>query len=462
MKYPLLFLLLLLSAIAKSQIETFDISSYTSPKGWKRAITENAVQFTKEDAAKGTYCLITLYKSIPGTANSKDNFDMAWASLVKEMVAVSAAPEMQPAETENGWETLSGNAGFESDGNKGIAILVTATGSGKMVNLIILTNTDVYEKEMTTFLESVSLKKPAANNVKPITKPVSIQPNTPLPAKKDGFAFTTTNFDDGWTSTVQEDWVEVTKGNIKALVHFSYKRNTTSSDPDPITNDAWNILVAPRYSNLKNYMVKYVSDYERIHLAAGNLSDNKSGKQVYVVFISQSSKVWIEFISPDKNAFVQAFGIDFDNVSWKSDKAIFEPLLRLSNCNKFAVAASDLTGEWTSNFSGVQQLYYVNTGDYAGMNMNQSSETFQFGSGNTYKWDFLAVNGLAGNGKLSTAKSSGVFKMLSNWQVYFSKIESGPKTYDAYFTCIKGGRILWMNDAKSPGSGRYTGFGKAK
>ena len=94
--------------------------------------------------------------------------------------------------------------------------------------------------------------------------------------------------------------------------------------------------------------------------------------------------------------------------------------------------------------------------------MNQSSQTFQFGTGNTYQWDFLAVNGLAGNGKLSTAKSSGVFKMLNNWQVYFSKIESGSKTYDAYFTCIKGGRILWMNDAKSPGSGIYTGFGKAK
>ena len=29
-----------------------------------------------------------------------------------------------------------------------------------MVNLIILTNTDVYEKEMTAFLESISLKKP--------------------------------------------------------------------------------------------------------------------------------------------------------------------------------------------------------------------------------------------------------------------------------------------------------------
>jgi hypothetical protein len=144
-----------------AQKETFDLTTYTAPKGWKKQLAESAVQFSKEDAAKGTYCLITLYKSVPGTANSKENFDLAWASVVKEMVTVSAAPEMQPAASENGWEAQSGYAPFESDGNKGIVVLVTSSGFEKMVSVIILTNTDVYEKDMTAFLESVSLKKPA-------------------------------------------------------------------------------------------------------------------------------------------------------------------------------------------------------------------------------------------------------------------------------------------------------------
>jgi len=38
-------------------------------------------------------------------------------------------------------------------------------------------------------------------------------------------------------------------------------------------------------------------------------------------------------------------------------------------------------------------------------------------------------------------------------------MEGKPKTFDAYFSCIKGGRILWMNDAKYPGTG-FTGFSK--
>jgi hypothetical protein len=153
-------ILLTLSAItAAAQSETFDLATYTPPKGWKKHPAENAIQFTKEDTAKDIYCVITLYKAVAGTANSKENFDLAWTSMVKEMVNVSADPQMQPPATENGWEAQSGYAAFEKDGTKGIVILATSSSFEKMVNMIVLTNTDVYEKEMTGFLESISLKK---------------------------------------------------------------------------------------------------------------------------------------------------------------------------------------------------------------------------------------------------------------------------------------------------------------
>ena len=157
-----------------AQSETFDLTTYTPLKGWKKQPTESAIQFTKEDAAKGFYCMITLFKAVPATPNSKENFDIAWTSVVKEMVTVATPPEMQASAVENGWEAQSGYAPFEKDGNKGVVILVTSSGFDKMVNIIILTNTDVYEKDMTAFLESVSLKKPAAaleqNNTQQNTK----------------------------------------------------------------------------------------------------------------------------------------------------------------------------------------------------------------------------------------------------------------------------------------------------
>ena len=148
--------------VAAQKPETFDIVSFQAPAGWQKKAAESNILFAKEDAAKGTYCLMTLYKSVPGTPDAKKNFDLTWTSVVKEMVTVSAAPEMQPEATNDGWEIHSGYAAFESDGNKGIVVSVTSSGFDKMVNLMILTNTDEYEKEVSSFLESLSLKNPEA------------------------------------------------------------------------------------------------------------------------------------------------------------------------------------------------------------------------------------------------------------------------------------------------------------
>jgi len=34
----------------------------------------------------------------------------------------------------------------------------------------------------------------------------------------------------------------------------------------------------------------------------------------------------------------------------------------------------------------------------------------------------------------------------SIWQLSFSDIEGKPRTYNVYFSCIKGARILWIGD----------------
>ncbi len=241
------------------------------------------------------------------------------------MVTVSAAPEMQPAETENGWEVQSGFAPFESDGNKGVVVLATSTGYEKMVNIIILTNTNAYEKEMTAFLESISLKKinPVAKN--PVTNPV--KPAKPVAVvKQDGFAFNTTNFDDGWTSTVQEDWVEVTKGAIKVLLHYPKDGTIFPADPAPLTTAAWNILVAPRYSNLKNYRTTYINTYNRPYIGIGYATDNATRKQVFIVLFRQGHTGWLEFVTPDKNSFIQYFKFDPEAIKWDSESELLKPL----------------------------------------------------------------------------------------------------------------------------------------
>jgi hypothetical protein len=460
---PLLFFIAVCTT-ALAQKQTFDIITYTPPKGWAKQPATDAIQLSKEDPS-GTFCLITLYKSIPTEKDAKTNFDAAWVALVKDQLGVEGEAEMQPALTEDGWEVLSGHAQFEKDGVKGIALLVNSTGNEKMVNILIITNTDAYEKDMTAFLESIDLKKTAGGTKPNTVKPTVDKPSAPAsstPGVKSSFKFTTTNFDDGWTATEQEEWVEVTKGVTKFLIHYPRKGTIFPADPEPLTNAAWDILVAPRYSNAKNYKATYTTDYQRGYFASADVTDNKTGKQVFVAFFHKITNDWIEVITPDRQTFDAQFKIESAGIRWDTPSEKWEELNKLINYNKFAVAASDFTGTWTSSFTGMQDFYNVYTGASVGTHMNQSNEEFVFGAGNTYNWKLLVVAGMVGAAKFTEVKSTGKFSVPNNWQLYCSKIEGKPHTYHAYWTCIKGARLLHLLNADYPGSGIYTVYGKKK
>jgi hypothetical protein len=277
------------------------------------------------------------------------------------------------------------------------------------------------------------------------------------PALKSSFAFSTTNFDDGWTSTVQEDWVEVKKGSMQVLLHYPKEGTIFPADPGPMTNAAWDILVAPRYSNLKNYKTAYITTYERPHLGMGYATEKVTGKNVFIVFYHQGKSGWLEFIAPDKNTFIQYYKFDPEAIQWDSDTDLMIPLANMNGYNKFAVAASDLNGKWTTSFSGMTQYVNVYTGADAGATSFSSNQSFQFSS-NTYHWELSSAGGVVGNLKFQGAKSDGKHSVPNNWQIYFSDLEGKPKTYNAYFSCIKGARMLWLEDT-SYAIG-YTGFGK--
>ncbi|HRJ31059.1 MAG TPA: hypothetical protein PLV21_03150 [Cyclobacteriaceae bacterium] len=281
----------------------------------------------------------------------------------------------------------------------------------------------------------------------------------PSPTPATGFKFTTINFDDGWVSNERENWVEVTKNNVKVLIH--YPNPTTSqyiSDPEEAKRVAWNTLVAPRYSNLQNYFVaKCALSYIQGSFISGTLTDNHTGQQVYVALFKRERSPWMEFIAPNSTAFGQATGFDITTLSGYVENEAWNPLHRFEGYNKFAVAPSDLTGTWTNNFSGFTQYVNAYTGADAGMNTHSSSQTFEFLANGTYNWSISMASGFVGSIKFSGAKSSGKFTNPNNWQIHFSDLEGKPKLYNAYFSCIKGARILWLQDTSY---GDFSGYGR--
>jgi len=146
--------------VAAQMSETFDIATFRVPAGWKKQASQNAVQVSTEEA--DAYCLITIYKALPAIGNAEENFQASWDTIVKEAVTVNAKAQMIPAENKEDWKALGGFSPFEKQGEKGVAVLVNISGHGKMVNVLVLTNTQKFEPNITAFLESISLKAPAA------------------------------------------------------------------------------------------------------------------------------------------------------------------------------------------------------------------------------------------------------------------------------------------------------------
>ena len=160
----------LLKIVSAQSTETFDIATFKSPKGWSRQVTESSIRFSTEDKATGGACLITLFKAIPSVGTSRENFDAAWETLVKESVNVTPPPQMQPSTDLNDWKVEMGSAPFEKGGAKGVAVLVTASGYGKMMNAMILTNTDAYESAITSFWNRSALRNRLSPNVKKLSR----------------------------------------------------------------------------------------------------------------------------------------------------------------------------------------------------------------------------------------------------------------------------------------------------
>ncbi len=428
--------------------QTFDIATFTVPGGWQKLSgTNNVTGYAITDAKKGTYAQIAVYASTATRGNLQADFESEWQELIVKTYKPKTAPQLSPEETIDGWGAQAGAAEFEFNGAPSAALLVTASGPTRCISIVVLTNTDEYQPQIQAFLESVDL----ANSDDVVSSNGNNQQTiktNPAPAASGSFRFTTTNFDDGWTSTVQEDWVHVAKGNIVVLLHFnSHLVDLSSANHVTISNNAWNTLVAPRYTSLSNYHVLGVTlNYDRPYLISGEVTDNKTGKRVFVSLFRKTNTDWVEIICPDRQTFIKAFGVDAPKVSYDVDDNIWSALSKLRGYNKFAVDASDLKGTWTNDYSASTQYVNAYSGMTVGMDTYSSYETFVFNTDKTYKWNIGSVSGFVGTLKAQSAKSSGKFTVPNNWQVSFSDIEGKPKTYDASFSCTRGGRILWFGN----------------
>lgn len=335
----------------------------------------------------------------------------------------------------------------------------------KKDNLLFLGYLQSFRKETVLYLcpiantttESLPTNSnPTQQNQLPPANAQTTTPSIAAVRNQSTFNFVTTNFDDGWVATARNDWVEVTKAGIKVLIHFHTKETSAYiSDYREEDRLAWNTFIVPRYGLVPYTEGPSTIGFERPHFLFVQAREPESGQMRFVVLFKMGQSNWMEFIAPDQNSFSQVFGINIHQVDYYATTT-FDPLRKMDGYNKFAVAPADLTGRWSSSFGGFTNYVNVYTGATS-TDTHSSAEWFAFREDGTYDWQLSTASGLVGNIKFDGAKSSGKFTMPNPWQINFSKIENKERLYNAYFSCGKGARILWLQDT---GYGGYKGFGK--
>ncbi|OSZ76819.1 hypothetical protein CAP36_10305 [Chitinophagaceae bacterium IBVUCB2] len=145
-----------------TQKKIFDVLSYTPPKGWQQQQNEGGVQLSVTDKETGGYAIALITKATATDATPYENFNTDWDKLVKASVEVSTKPALQDPVKENGWDIISGTANYTDGEQKGLATLLTATGGGQMVSVVLMTNSNQYQNELLAFINSLNLAKASA------------------------------------------------------------------------------------------------------------------------------------------------------------------------------------------------------------------------------------------------------------------------------------------------------------
>ncbi len=145
---------------------TYDVFTYTAPKGYKQETKTGFTSYTKLDNKTGTYCIISLYKQSPSSGDLVQDFDKDWKELVATPLSVTAAPQKDKGDEITGWQTYSGAANFEYGGGTSMALLTTAKKDDANIAILIVSNSnEMITKDADAFYATLKLGKPSQTTV---------------------------------------------------------------------------------------------------------------------------------------------------------------------------------------------------------------------------------------------------------------------------------------------------------
>jgi hypothetical protein len=279
--------------------------------------------------------------------------------------------------------------------------------------------------------------------------PMPVVPQSSLPS---GFQFNSSNFDDGWISKIQDNWVLVERGDARVYLYYVLPYNSDDfSGTGVMERDYyWDNYVTKQFNvtgKSYNDAGEFVSSLKPKYIE-GSGTDLRTGETRYIAMtlaIAPNAAMVTVASFPDEQSFRQQFPRANDKYS--SD------LMAMNRYNKFAIGANDLVGTWQSGGTQMTQWYDAITGAYAGATMASSSATFQFLGNGSYNSTHNGATGAVGAMKTFQQQYKGSYT-VTNWNIAATnRYEGRIDNFEAHFQAVRVGRLLYMNDKRG---GEYT------
>jgi len=161
------FIIQTLSVVAfAQQQETFDLVTYTPPKGWKAEQKKNVMGYTITDVTKKNWCQIGIYRSTTSNGNIESDFKQEWNELAVKQYKATGLKE-NAIEIAEDWKIKAGAGKFRFNNADATVLLTTISGYNICVSIIAVSNTEDYNNQVQTLLESVVIKKTDPNKPAP-------------------------------------------------------------------------------------------------------------------------------------------------------------------------------------------------------------------------------------------------------------------------------------------------------
>jgi len=160
MKIILLLFFVITTASVFAQQQTFDLITYSPPKGWTKNVEETLVSYTITDSKTNSWCRMMIIKSTISKGTIEADFENEWQEIIVKNYNPTETRKENEVQNAEGWKIKAGSSTFTFDNKEAMAMLTTASGYERCVSIVAVTNNEYYLKDVQELIASVDLIKP--------------------------------------------------------------------------------------------------------------------------------------------------------------------------------------------------------------------------------------------------------------------------------------------------------------